>query len=68
MPAQYLAITKVAERLDTTERFRRLVSERRIAFVKIDSHVRTSETNIGAHTAPAAPAVRSRHDRRGSRA
>ncbi|GGV01636.1 hypothetical protein GCM10010495_10940 [Kitasatospora herbaricolor] len=47
---QYLTVGQVAERLGTSERFpRRLISERRIAFVKIGSHVRISESVLAAY-------------------
>ncbi|MFF2657411.1 excisionase family DNA-binding protein [Kitasatospora sp. NPDC058032] len=67
MPTQYLTVAKVAERLGTTERFvRRLISERRIAFVKMGAHVRISATSLDAYIAAGTvPAVRSRRDRHG---
>ena len=41
MVDRYLTVAQVAELLGTTERFpRRLVAERRIAFVKVGRHVR----------------------------
>ncbi|MDH6580329.1 excisionase family DNA-binding protein [Kitasatospora sp. MAP5-34] len=47
---QYLTVGQVAERLGTSERFpRRLIAERRIAFVKIGSHVRISESVLAAY-------------------
>lgn len=50
-----LTVSEVAERLGTTVRFpRRLIAERRIAFVKVGSHVRIPESAVGdyvtAHT------------------
>jgi excisionase family DNA binding protein len=39
-----LTVAQAAERLGTTERFpRRLIAERRIAFVKLGTHVRIAE-------------------------
>ncbi|MFE7895946.1 excisionase family DNA-binding protein [Streptomyces sp. NPDC057424] len=44
MADRYLTVAQVAELLGTTERFpRRLVAERRIAFVKVGRHVRIPE-------------------------
>ena len=44
MVDRYLTVAQVAELLGTTERFpRRLVAERRIAFVKVGRHVRLPE-------------------------
>ncbi|MFF9808710.1 excisionase family DNA-binding protein [Streptomyces coeruleorubidus] len=44
MVDRYLTVAQVAELLGTTERFpRRLVAERRIAFVKVGRHVRIPE-------------------------
>ncbi|WP_369357465.1 excisionase family DNA-binding protein [Streptomyces sp. cg2] len=49
---RYLTIPEVAERLGTTERFpRRLVAERRIAFVKVGRHVRIAESALAAYIA-----------------
>lgn len=49
MPERYLSVAQVAERLGTTERFpRRLVAERRIAFVKVGRHVRIPESALSA--------------------
>lgn len=49
-PERYLTIPEVAERLGTTERFpRRLVAERRIAFVKVGRHVRIAESALAAY-------------------
>ncbi|AKA04753.1 DNA-binding protein [Streptomyces noursei ZPM] len=51
-PERYLTIPEVAERLSTTERFpRRLVAERRIAFVKVGRHVRIAESVLAAYIA-----------------
>lgn len=42
-----LTVAEAAERLGTTERFpRRLIAERRIAFVKLGTHVHISETAL----------------------
>jgi excisionase family DNA binding protein len=42
-----LTIEQAAERLGTTERFvRRLIAERRIAYVKVGRHVRISEHDL----------------------
>ncbi|MFE7664777.1 helix-turn-helix domain-containing protein [Streptomyces celluloflavus] len=50
MTDRYLSVPQVAELLGTTERFpRRLVSERRITFVKVGSHVRIPESAIVAY-------------------
>ncbi|MFB6840956.1 excisionase family DNA-binding protein [Streptomyces sp. NPDC056361] len=44
---RYLSVPQVAELLGTTERFpRRLVSERRIRFVKVGRHVRIPESAV----------------------
>ncbi|MFF4926884.1 excisionase family DNA-binding protein [Kitasatospora sp. NPDC001261] len=61
MPEQYLTVAQVAERLGTTERFpRRLIAERRIAFVKIGTHVRIAESVLDAYIeASTVPAIRS---------
>jgi excisionase family DNA binding protein len=49
VPDQLLSITHVAELLGTTERFpRRLVAERRIAFVKVGRHVRIPSAALAA--------------------
>ncbi|MFI1740866.1 excisionase family DNA-binding protein [Streptomyces sioyaensis] len=51
-PERYLTVAEVAERLGTTERFpRRLVAERRIAFVKVGRHVRIAESVLAAYIA-----------------
>ncbi|MFH9224506.1 excisionase family DNA-binding protein [Streptomyces lydicus] len=45
-----LTVDQAAERLGTTARFpRRLIAERRIAFVKIGSHVRIKESALAAY-------------------
>lgn len=45
-----LTVDQAAERLGTTARFpRRLIAERRIAFVKIGSHVRIKESALVAY-------------------
>ncbi|MEV5484092.1 MULTISPECIES: excisionase family DNA-binding protein [Streptomyces] len=45
-----LNVDQAAERLGTTARFpRRLIAERRIAFVKIGSHVRIPESVLVAY-------------------
>ncbi|MGW5352505.1 excisionase family DNA-binding protein [Streptomyces sp. NPDC004031] len=50
MPERLLNVAEAAERLGTGERFvRRLISERRIAFVKVGRHVRLSETTLDAY-------------------
>ncbi|WP_395295244.1 excisionase family DNA-binding protein [Kitasatospora hibisci] len=61
MPEQYLTVAQVAERLGTSERFpRRLIAERRIAFVKIGTHVRIAESVLTAYIeASTVPAIRS---------
>lgn len=44
-----LTVEQVAERLGTTVRFpRRLIAERRIAFVKVGRHVRIPENALAA--------------------
>ncbi|MEE1806418.1 excisionase family DNA-binding protein [Streptomyces sp. BE133] len=55
MSERYLSVPEVAELLGTTERFpRRLISERRIRFVKVGRHVRIPQsavvTFIESHT------------------
>lgn len=51
-PERYLSVPEVAERLGTTERFpRRLIAERRIAFVKVGRHVRIAESVLDAYIA-----------------
>jgi excisionase family DNA binding protein len=50
MPERLLNVAQAAEFLGTGERFvRRLVSERRIAFVKVGRHVRLSEKALDAY-------------------
>ncbi|WP_329176386.1 excisionase family DNA-binding protein [Streptomyces sp. NBC_01477] len=50
MPERLLNVAEAAERLGTGERFvRRLISERRIAFVKVGRHVRLSEAVLEAY-------------------
>ncbi len=45
-----LTVDQAAERLGTTTRFpRRLIAERRIAFVKVGSHVRIKESVLEAY-------------------
>ncbi|MFF0745182.1 excisionase family DNA-binding protein [Streptomyces sp. NPDC004111] len=45
MTDRLLTVVQAAERLGTTTRFpRRLIAERRIAFVKVGSHVRIKES------------------------
>ncbi|MFJ1613873.1 excisionase family DNA-binding protein [Streptomyces sp. NPDC088251] len=47
MNERYLSVAEVAELLGTTERFpRRLISERRIRFVKVGRHVRIPESAV----------------------
>ena len=44
-----LTVEAAAERMSTSVRFvRRLIAERRIAFVKLGRHVRIAEADIGA--------------------
>jgi excisionase family DNA binding protein len=46
---QLLSVDAVADRLGTSSRFiRRLVAERRIAFVRVGRHVRISESTLAA--------------------
>jgi excisionase family DNA binding protein len=50
MAERMLTVGEVAERLGTTERFpRRLIAERRIAFVKVGRHVRIAESVLDAY-------------------
>jgi excisionase family DNA binding protein len=50
MADRYLDVKEVAERLGTTERFpRRLIEERRIAFVRVGRHVRIAESVLNAY-------------------
>ena len=47
-----LTIDETAERLRTSERFvRRLIEERRIAYVKLGTHVRIEESVLSAYIA-----------------
>ena len=47
-----LTIDDAAERLRTSERFvRRLIEERRIAYVKLGTHVRIEESVLSAYIA-----------------
>ncbi|MER7810907.1 helix-turn-helix domain-containing protein [Streptomyces sp900116325] len=47
-----LTVEQAAERLGTTVRFpRRLIAERRIAFVKIGRHVRIAESALAEYIA-----------------
>ena len=47
MTDRLLDVAEAADRLGTTERFpRRLIEERRIAFVKVGRHVRIAESVI----------------------
>ncbi|MFE9791217.1 excisionase family DNA-binding protein [Streptomyces goshikiensis] len=60
-----LAVDEVAERLGTGVRFiRRLISERRIRYVKVGKHVRIAESVLAAyivaHTVPTLREARSR--------
>ena len=44
---RYLTVAEVADRLSTSERFpRRLIAERRIAFVRVGRHVRIPESAL----------------------
>ena len=46
---QLLTVEAAAERMNTSVRFiRRLIAERRIAFVKLGRHVRLAEADIAA--------------------
>ncbi|WP_301126900.1 helix-turn-helix domain-containing protein [Streptomyces cacaoi] len=50
MTDRYLSVDQVAEVLGTTPRFpRRLIAERRIAFVKVGRHVRIPESALVAY-------------------
>jgi len=58
-----LTVKEAAERLNTSERFpRRLIEERRIAFVRIGRHVRIPERELEAfiRSGLVEPVVRSR--------
>ncbi|WP_309302858.1 excisionase family DNA-binding protein [Streptomyces sp. PT12] len=64
-----LTVHEAAERLGTSERFpRRLIAERRIAFVKVGRHVRIAESVLDAYieaqtVQPAARRTRARYGR-----
>ncbi|MDN3294373.1 helix-turn-helix domain-containing protein [Streptomyces ficellus] len=50
MSDRLLTVDQAAERLGTTDRFpRRLIAERRIAFVKVGRHVRIPERVLDAY-------------------
>jgi excisionase family DNA binding protein len=50
MTDRHLTVDQVAERLGTTPRFpRRLIAERRIAFLKVGRHVRIPESALAAY-------------------
>ncbi|MFF3323489.1 helix-turn-helix domain-containing protein [Streptomyces sp. NPDC002889] len=50
MSDHLLTVEQAAERLGTTPRFpRRLIAERRIAFVKVGRHVRIAESALNAY-------------------
>jgi excisionase family DNA binding protein len=54
-----LTVEEAAERLGTTTRFvRRLVAERRIAYVKVGRHVRLDPTDVEAFIAASRVEVR----------
>lgn len=62
-PDRLLTVTEVAELLGTTERFpRRLIAERRIAYVKVGAHVRIRSSVLAAFIA--ASTVEPIHKRR----
>ena len=68
-----LTVEEAAERLGTSTRFvRRLVAERRIAYVKVGRHVRLDPTDVEAFIATSRvevrPAVAALPHRRSSRA
>ncbi|MFF3495884.1 excisionase family DNA-binding protein [Streptomyces sp. NPDC002795] len=68
MNDRYLSVTQVAEILGTTVRFpRRLIEERRIAYVKVGRHVRIPESSvreyISAHTVEPRKRSRARYGR-----
>ncbi|MFI0860533.1 MULTISPECIES: excisionase family DNA-binding protein [Streptomyces] len=68
MTDRYLSVDQVAEVLGTTPRFpRRLIAERRIAFVKVGRHVRIPESALAAyieaHTVQPRHRTRSRYGR-----
>jgi excisionase family DNA binding protein len=52
MTDKLLTVEEAADRLGTSARFvRRLVAERRIAYVKVGRHVRISEADMDAFVA-----------------
>jgi excisionase family DNA binding protein len=52
MADRLLTVEQAAERLGTSVRFsRRLIEERRIAYVKVGKHVRISESVLDAYVA-----------------
>ncbi|MFZ3595567.1 helix-turn-helix domain-containing protein [Streptomyces sp. BH104] len=68
MNDRYLSVDQVAEILGTTVRFpRRLIEERRIAYVKIGRHVRIAESAvrefIASHTVEPRRRSRARYGR-----
>ncbi|MFI5664687.1 excisionase family DNA-binding protein [Streptomyces sp. NPDC051684] len=68
MNDRYLSVDQVAEILGTTVRFpRRLIEERRIAYVKVGRHVRIPESAvrefIAAHTVEPRKRSRARYGR-----
>ncbi|MFF4603603.1 helix-turn-helix domain-containing protein [Streptomyces sp. NPDC001339] len=62
---RYLTVAEVAEILGTTERFpRRLIAERRIAFVKVGTHVRIARSALDAYIeANTVPSITPRRSR-----
>ncbi|MFD8148696.1 excisionase family DNA-binding protein [Streptomyces sp. NPDC059708] len=62
-----LAVEEVAERLGTGVRFiRRLISERRIRYVKVGKHVRIAESVLAAYiVANTVPTIREARSRFG---
>lgn len=68
-PDRLLTVREAAERRGTTERFpRRLIAERRIAFVKVGRHVRIAASVLDAYieaqtVQPAVRRARSRYGR-----
>jgi excisionase family DNA binding protein len=70
MSERLLTVEEAADRLNTSARFvRRLVAERRIAFVKLGRHVRISESAIAdfieAGRVPPVDAIDPRHVMKG---
>lgn len=52
MPTELYTVDQAAERLNTTARFvRRLIAERRIAFVRLGRHVRIAAEDLEAFVA-----------------